>query len=378
MRNDEYMRQAIELARRGTGYVNPNPLVGCVVVKDGRVAAAGWHEHYGGFHAERNALTRCEEDLRGAEMYVTLEPCCHTGQTPPCTDIIMERGIGTVYIGSDDPNPLVAGKGVEILKKSGIHVETHVLKEECDRLNEIFFHYITTGRPYVAMKYAMTLDGKITTAVPAGKPEIPNRAPVRITGPEAHRHVHQLRKRYAAILVGVGTVIADDPMLNVRLDEEPPDTACDPVRVILDSHLRIPIESRIVRTAREIPTIVVYTMAERSRRSTLEKAGVRTLAVGTDEYRETDLEETFMRLGEEKIDSVLVEGGSRVHGSLLVHSRLVNRVYAFIAPRLFGGESALTPVGGPGITDATEALPLTNVETIPLGEDLLVTGNIIG
>ena len=381
MKNEMYMRQAIELAKRGEGYVNPNPLVGCVVVKDGRVVTTGWHERYGGYHAERNALLHCEEDLRGAEMYVTLEPCCHTGQTPPCTDIIIERGIGTVYIGSDDPNPLVAGKGVEILEKAGIDVETHVLKEECDRLNEIFFHYITTHRPFVAMKYAMTLDGKITLAsagVRAGETgdatSCSPRTQTVITGPEAHRHVHLLRRRYAAIMVGIGTVLADDPMLNVRLEDQK--DGC-PVRVILDSHLRIPVESQIVRTAQEIPTIVVYTSAEESRCRELRERGVRTMAVGTDEYRETDLDEVFIRLGEEKLDSVLVEGGSQVHGSLLRRPGLVHRVYAYVAPKIFGGESALSPIGGIGITDANEALHLSDTEILSLGEDLLVTGRLV-
>lgn len=304
--NEDFMRRAIELAKRGEGLVNPNPLVGCVIVKDGRIVAEGWHERYGGFHAERNALLSCSEDVHGAEMYVTLEPCCHTGKTPPCTDIIIERGIGKVYVGSDDPNPLVAGHGIELLRESGIEVETHVLKDECDNLNEIFFHYITTKMPYVAMKYAMTLDGKIARFAAAKQHEQTgssdgdlisayeqqystdvlesksNRSRQRrasdmyqterllVTGPEANAHVHSLRKKYRAILVGVGTVINDDPLLNYRGEDAGSDGASgevdpsdlfakigfDPIRIILDSHLRIPLTSQIVKTASTVPTVI--------------------------------------------------------------------------------------------------------------------------
>ena len=446
MRNDEYMRRAIELARRGEGLVNPNPMVGCVVVKNGRIVAEGWHEHYGGYHAERNALLNCTEDVTGAELYVTLEPCCHTGKTPPCTDIIIERGIGKVYVGSDDPNPLVAGRGIEILKAAGIEVETHVLKDECDALNEIFFHYITTGMPFVAMKYAMTLDGKIVSALhpvsaaarqprhfppsteecgeqeggmqpvsaaarqprhfPSSTEECGEQEggmpPQIITGPEAHAHVHQLRKQFAGILVGIGTVLADDPMLNCRLSErsekpENPDPApmaitdntgetshddtenYDPTRIIMDSHLRIPLTSQIVRTAKKIPTIVAYLpeKIDSEKEKSLTEAGIQLLPLQPDQNGRIDIEELFQELGEQGIDSILVEGGSAIHGSLLEKPHLINRVYAYIAPKIIGGAEALSPVGGAGISQMADALKLQNVELIPLGEDLCITG-IIG
>ncbi|MBO4396127.1 MAG: bifunctional diaminohydroxyphosphoribosylaminopyrimidine deaminase/5-amino-6-(5-phosphoribosylamino)uracil reductase RibD [Eubacterium sp.] len=401
------MRHAIELAKHGEGFVNPNPVVGCVVVKENRIVASGWHERYGEYHAERNALTRCDEDLHGAEMYVTLEPCCHSGKTPPCTDIIIERGIGTVYIGSDDPNPKVAGKGVRILEEAGINVVTHVLKDECDRMNEIFFHFITTHRPFIAMKYAMTLDGKITTAMPdASKTGFSatnvyenkgewNRAGRKqqtiITGAEAHMHVHRLRKKYAAIMAGIGTILSDDPMLNVRLAEnspledyedephvgisdDPSNMDCNPLRVIIDSHLRIPIESRIVQTAPEIPTVVAFTSADGEKQRALYEWNIQTMHVGTDSAGRVDLTEVFDRLGEMDIDSVLVEGGSGIHGSLLENRSLVNRVYAYISPRIFGGETALSPVGGVGSKLTTDALQLRDVEYISLGNDILITG----
>ena len=225
MTNQDYMKRALELAKKAMGYTSPNPMVGCVVVKDGRIVTEGYHERCGEYHAERNALTKCSEDLTGATMYVTLEPCCHQGKTPPCTDIILERGIGKVYVGSMDPNPKVAGKGVQILRDHGVEVETGLLEEECLSLNEIFFHYITTKMPYVAMKYAMTLDGKIASFSGDSK---------WVTGERAREHTHFLRKKYRGILVGIGTVLADDPMLNCRTEN-----GVDPVRIVCDSHLQI-------------------------------------------------------------------------------------------------------------------------------------------
>ena len=205
---EQYMQQALDLAKTAMGHTSPNPMVGCVVVKNGKLVASGCHERYGEFHAERNALTRCKEDLTGADLYVTLEPCCHQGKTPPCTDIIIERKIGRVFVGALDPNPKVDGGGIKILREHGIEVITGILEQECLALNEIFFHYITTGLPYVAMKYAMTLDGKIASANGDSK---------WVTGEKAREHVHFLRKKYSAILAGIDTVLADDPLLNCRI-----------------------------------------------------------------------------------------------------------------------------------------------------------------
>lgn len=354
----EYMRRALELAEKGMGRTNPNPMVGCVLVKDGRIVAEGYHEKYGEFHAERNALTRCWEDLTGAEMYVTLEPCCHQGKTPPCTDIILERGIGRVYVGSMDPNPKVAGKGLEILRGHGIHVETGILERECLELNEIFFHYITSGLPYVAMKYAMTLDGKIATFTGDSK---------WVTGEEARRHVHLLRKKYSAILVGIQTVLQDDPMLNCRVEE-----GVDPVRVVCDSRLRIPLESRIVKTAGEINTIVACTVDEGEKAEKLRRAGVELLSCGRDTV---DFQELMRILAGRKIDSVLIEGGGTVHGTAL-KSGMVNRIYSYIAPKLIGGKEARSPVEGSGYPLMKEALPVTDLEILELGGDICITGTV--
>lgn len=206
----QYMYRALELAKKGTGAVNPNPLVGAVLVKDNRIIGEGYHQKYGQLHAERNAIADCYrrgENPAGAELYVTLEPCCHYGKTPPCTEAIIENKIVKVYVGSNDPNPLVDGGGIAVLRAHGIEVETGILKQECDALNEIFFHYIRTKRPFVLMKYAMTMDGKIATVTGDSK---------WITGEAARRQVHEDRNRCAAIMAGVGTVIADNPMLNCR------------------------------------------------------------------------------------------------------------------------------------------------------------------
>lgn len=359
MTGQDYMKRALELAKKGAGHTSPNPMVGCVVVKDGRIVTEGYHERYGEFHAERNALTRCEEDLTGAEMYVTLEPCCHQGNTPPCTDIIIERSIGKVYVGSMDPNPKVAGKGVKILQEHGIEVETGMLEKECLALNEIFFHYITTGMPYVAMKYAMTLDGKIASCTGDSK---------WVTGEKARHHVHELRKQYSAILAGIGTVLADDPMLNCRIEE-----GVDPVRVVCDSSLRIPLSSQLVKTAGDIPVIVAYAKENLEKEKALLQAGVELISAGRD--GRVDLAVLMRELGKRKIDSVLVEGGGAIHGSLL-KSGLVQKIYCYLAPKLIGGREASSPVEGDGFSRMKDALPVTEMEILSLGEDICISGRM--
>lgn len=359
MTGQDYMKRALELAKKGAGHTSPNPMVGCVVVKDGRIVTEGYHERYGEFHAERNALTRCEEDLTGAEMYVTLEPCCHQGNTPPCTDIIIERSIGKVYVGSMDPNPKVAGKGVKILQEHGIEVETGVLEKECLALNEIFFYYITTGIPYVAMKYAMTLDGKIASCTGDSK---------WVTGEKARHHVHELRKQYSAILAGIGTVLADDPMLNCRIEE-----GVDPVRVVCDSSLRIPLSSQLVKTAGDIPVIVAYAKENPEKEKALLQAGVELISAGRD--GRVDLAVLMRELGKRKIDSVLVEGGGAIHGSLL-KSGLVQKIFCYLAPKLIGGREAGSPVEGDGFSRMKDALPVKEMEILPLGEDICISGRV--
>lgn len=358
--HEDYMKRALELAKTAMGHTSPNPMVGCVVVKDGKIVAEGCHEKYGEFHAERNALTKCREDVEGADLYVTLEPCCHQGKTPPCTDIIIEKKIGRVFVGAMDPNPKVAGNGVRLLREEGIQVETGIMEKECLELNEIFFHFIRTGMPFVAMKYAMTLDGKIAAFTGDSK---------WVTGEAAREHVHELRNKYSAIMAGVDTVLADDPMLNCRTPK-----GTDPVRIICDTRLRIPEQSQIVASASEIPTIVAYAGDRKEeKREKLLSTGVELIRCGDGD--QVDLNLLFHRLGERQIDSVLVEGGGTLHGSLLL-TGLVNRVYAYVAPKLVGGKEAKSPVEGIGFATMREAEVLNEIEIIPFGEDICITGKI--
>lgn len=364
-KKEEYMRRALELARKGEGHTSPNPMVGCVVVKDGRIISEGYHEKYGEFHAERNALTRCTEDTAGADLYVTLEPCCHQGKTPPCTDIIIEKKIARVFVGSMDSNPLVAGKGVQILRDHGIYVETGILDAECRKLNEVFYHYIATKTPFVVMKYAMTLDGKIACATGDSK---------WVTGEIARTQVHRMRGRYRGIMVGIGTVLADDPMLNCRVEG-----GVDPVRIICDSNLHIPTESQIVKTASDIETIVACSQEaleserkqEKIRR--LKEAGIQI--IGTEGAHGVNLVELMKKLGGQNIDSILLEGGGTLNASAL-EDGIVNKVYAYIAGKLIGGMDARSPVEGMGIDRMVDAITLQNVEIEKLGDDFCIVGYV--
>lgn len=368
MAEEQFMKRAIELAKQGVGWTAPNPLVGAVVVKNGRVIGEGYHRKYGELHAERNALAACTEDPAGATLYVTLEPCCHYGKTPPCTEIIIEKKIAKVVIGSRDPNPKVAGKGARILREHGIEVVEDYMREACDALNPVFFHYITTKTPYVVLKFAMTLDGKIATRTGASK---------WITGEAARNHVHQLRGRYAGILAGIGTVLADDPMLNCRIDG-----AHQPLRIILDSHLRIPMGSRLVRSAKEYPLLIVCNESTRdreegtSRIQKLEEAGAKVWTL-PEKNGHPDLNVLMQRLGEEKIDSVLIEGGGTVNETAL-KAHIVHHVYAYIAPKIFGGEDAKTPVEGSGIRLPQECANLRLAKITVLLNDMLLEYDVEG
>lgn len=368
MAEEQFMKRAIELAKQGAGWTAPNPLVGAVVVKNGRVIGEGYHRKYGELHAERNALAACTEDPAGATLYVTLEPCCHYGKTPPCTEIIIEKKIAKVVIGSRDPNPKVAGKGARILREHGIEVVEDYMREACDALNPVFFHYITTKTPYVVLKFAMTLDGKIATRTGASK---------WITGEAARNHVHQLRGRYAGILAGIGTVLADDPMLNCRIDG-----AHQPLRIILDSHLRIPMGSRLVRSAKEYPLLIVCNERTRDREEgtnriqKLEEAGAKVWTL-PEKNGHPDLNVLMQWLGEEKIDSVLIEGGGTVNEAAL-KAHIVHHVYAYIAPKIFGGEDAKTPVEGSGIRLPQECANLRLAKITVLLNDMLLEYDVEG
>ena len=360
MTDTDYMRMALELAKRGMGWTSPNPMVGAVIVKDGRIIGQGWHARYGELHAERSALKSCTESPAGAHMYVTLEPCCHHGRQPPCTQAILQAGITRVVTGSNDPNPLVAGKGIELLRRSGVAVETGVLKEECDALNQVFFHYIQTGRPYVVMKYAMTMDGKIATRTGASR---------WVTGEEARYRVHQDRHRYRSILAGVGTVLADDPLLTCRMDG-----GRNPLRVICDTHLRTPLDSRIVATARQVPTILATSCSSPERRAPYEAAGCQVWVLPQRDGH-VDLSALMEQLGAEQIDSVLLEGGGTLNWSALAQG-IVQKVQAYVAPKLFGGQAAKSPVEGLGVETPAQAVQLVHTTVTPLGCDLLLESEV--
>lgn len=355
MTKEEYMKIAVEEAVKGMGYTSPNPMVGAVIVKNGRIISRDYHHKCGEFHAERNAIINCKKDMHSAEIYVTLEPCCHYGKTPPCTEAIIRSGIKKVYIGSDDPNPLVAGKGTEILKAEGIEVEKGILKEECDRLNDVFFHYITHKTPFVVMKYAMTADGKIACHTGESK---------WITGEEARKNVHRSRLRYSGIMVGVGTVLADDPMLNCRLEN-----GRDPVRIICDSRLRTPIHSNIVKTAKEIPTVIAC-LESAENGDFYEKNNIKLLRI-SEKNGHIDLRELMKKLGEMQIDSILLEGGSQLNYSAL-KSGIVNKVQTYIAPKIFGGTTAPSPVGGIGADSPSDGIMLKNPIITRFGEDFMI------
>lgn len=363
MTDSDYMRLALRLAAKGRGRVSPNPMVGAVIVKDGRIIGSGSHEKYGGLHAERNAFADCKahgEETEGAVIYVTLEPCCHYGKTPPCTEAIIENKIRRVVIGSSDPNPKVAGKGVKQLRKHGIEVTEGVLQTECDEINTIFFHYITTGLPYVVMKYAMTLDGK--TAAYTGKSQW-------ITGEAARLHVHKTRGALSAIMTGVGTVIADNPMLTCRISG-----GRNPVRIICDTQLRTPLGSNVVNTTSEAKTIIATCVSDKIKHKPYIQKGCEIIVV--PEYKgHIDLCALMQELGSRKIDSVLLEGGAELNWSA-VSQGIVNHVQTYIAPKLFGGKTAKSPIGGAGVEAPDGAFIITSPKLQIIGDDILIEGGV--
>lgn len=430
--DEAYMRRAIQLALRGSGWVNPNPLVGAVVVKDGRIIGQGWHRAYGEPHAERHALANCTEDAKGATIYVTLEPCCHTGKQPPCTDALIEAGIARVVMGAYDPNPKVSGGGIAQLEEAGIEVVQGVLVEECELINQAFLHYIQTGKPYVTLKYAMTLDGKIATR--SGKSKW-------ITGEAARRRVHEDRQRNSAIMVGVGTVLKDDPMLTTRLEEfEDFDASADevsekryddllelelqadeaeyeaalessatadaeasgsgasvsaeqglsldevplppftpqtsnPIRIICDTHLKTPLDSNVVKTACSVPTIIATSVTNMKKHMPYREADC-DIVVVPEAAGHLDLEELMVKLGQMKIDSVIVEGGAEINWSVLAFE-VVSKVQAYIAPKMFGGADAPSPVKGFGVEAPEYAIKLSAPEITRLGDDLLLECEVL-
>ena len=368
----EFMRHAIELAKKGAGFVNPNPMVGCVVVKDDMIISEGYHEFFGGFHAERNALTKNGADFNGATLYVTLEPCCHHGKTPPCTDIIIEKGIKKVVVGLLDPNPLVAGKGISILQDAGIEVVNGVEEDEIKELNKVFLKYIKTKRPYVLLKTAMTLDGKIASHTGDSK---------WITNEKSRQLVHELRSEMMGIVAGIGTVKADDPMLNCRLewqkakDERQKDVR-QPIRIIVDSKASIPIESQIVKTAKDYRTILAISCRDtrtcdfNGKLELLKSFNVEILFC-EEKDGHVDINDLMNKLGGMGIDSLLLEGGATLNAAFL-EAGCVDEVYAFIAPKIIGGANSKSPIGGKGIDMMKDAIMLKDIKIEQIENDILI------
>ncbi|MBN1337779.1 MAG: bifunctional diaminohydroxyphosphoribosylaminopyrimidine deaminase/5-amino-6-(5-phosphoribosylamino)uracil reductase RibD [Bacteroidales bacterium] len=338
-----FMLRAIEIARRGEGFVNPNPLVGAVIVKNGRVIGEGFHARYGQPHAEINAMENAKENLEGATLYVTMEPCNHFGKTPPCSDRIIREKIGRLVFGIHDPNPDVAGKGAAKIAGSGIQVEGGVCREEVLRLNEVYIKYISSKIPFVVMKTAMTLDGKIASANGDSK---------WITSPRSRETVQHLRHLYSGIMSGVGTVIADDPMLNDRSDHE---EKSHPVRIICDSMGRTPYGSKVLNTPFST-LIAVAAGCPVSFIRKVEKKGKEVLIVPASNGQ-TDLRELVVMLGKRGIDSILLEAGGNLNFSAL-QAGIVDKIIAFIAPKIIGGKHAASPVDGPGIDKMEDAIQL--------------------
>ena len=388
----KFMKMALNEARKGLGFTNPNPMVGAVIVKDGEVLSKGYHHACGMPHAERDALAGVKDtdSTENSTLYVTLEPCCHYGKTPPCTEAIIDAKISRVVCAMADPNPKVSGKGIEILRNNGIDVEVGLLEDEARKLNVFFLTRQTKKRPFVALKIAQTLDGK--TASHSGKSQW-------ITGEKSRNHSHFLRHKYMGILTGINTIISDDPMLNCRFDESlcenpsseyeilkkdvPNPALRNPFRIILDSKLSIPLDSKIVKTATEIETIVVTSKNSFGRKENKERIKllkdlhVSILAVSLDENGRIDLAEALVQLAlpPYEIDSILVEGGASVHDSFL-RAKLADYVYIYTAPKILGGNNALTSVSGLGFDDPNNCPQVKICDTFKIGQDFYNEGKI--
>jgi diaminohydroxyphosphoribosylaminopyrimidine deaminase/5-amino-6-(5-phosphoribosylamino)uracil reductase len=360
---EKYMKKALEIAKLGEGYTSPNPLVGAVIVKNDKIIGEGYHEKFGENHAEVNTFLNASEDLSGADMYVTLEPCSHYGKTPPCAERIVKEGIKKVVIAMEDPNPLVAGKGIQILREAGIEVETGILKKEAEDLNEIFLKYIKDKIPFCILKTAMSLDGKIATY---------SRDSKWISNEKSRKYVHELRHRVSAIMVGIGTVLADDPMLTTRLDVK---EGKDPIRVIVDSKGRIPLESKVINSNSKARTILATTnKIPKHKKEQLESKKVEVV-ITPSKNGKVDLKYLFEYLGEMGIDSILVEGGSTLNESM-IKEKLVDKVITFIAPKIIGGAKAKTPVEGRGFEYVKDAVVLGKIETKIFDEDVMISGYV--
>ena len=359
--DETYMKMALELAEEGRGWTSPNPMVGAVIVKDGTVVGKGFHQAVGGPHAEIHALNDAGEKARGATLYVSFEPCNHTGRTPPCTQAILKSGIKRVVAGMKDPNPRVTGGGLTFLKTRGLDVSVGVCEDACRRLNEIFIKYATTSLPFVILKCAATLDCRIATRTGDSK---------WITNPLSRQFVHELRHAVDAIMVGIGTVLKDNPRLTTRLQGR---KGSDPVRIVLDTHLSIPLNARLLHLSSDSDTLIVIgTSAPAEKRRILERPGVRFLPLN-DERGKIDLTALVRELGRMGITSLMIEGGSRVNGSVL-RVGIVDKVYMFYAPKIYGGDDGVPICAGPGVDLMGQSIRLKDISVHRFEDDVMIEG----
>jgi diaminohydroxyphosphoribosylaminopyrimidine deaminase / 5-amino-6-(5-phosphoribosylamino)uracil reductase len=358
MDDEQWIRKVLRLAEKGRGRTSPNPMVGAILVKDGKVIGEGYHAKAGEAHAEIVALQKTREEAKGATLYLNLEPCIHYGKTPPCAPRVIEAGVKRVVIGMKDPNPMVKGKGIEILRMAGLDVEVGILEKDCRRLNEAFCKFILKREPFVILKAAATLDGKIATRNGDSK---------WISGEASRRFVHKLRDQVDGVLVGIGTVLKDDPLLTARIRG-----GRDPYRIVLDSRLKIPEEAKVIGTAPSKAIIASTDLAPKEKIERFEKRGVRVLILDSKEGK-VNLKSCLSKLGEIGVMTLLVEGGSQVNGSFLDEC-LIDKLLLFLSPRLVGDPRAPGIFGGRGVSNLQEAIALKEIKTKRFGEDILIEG----
>jgi diaminohydroxyphosphoribosylaminopyrimidine deaminase/5-amino-6-(5-phosphoribosylamino)uracil reductase len=365
MKNHEYyMRQVLKLAKKGMGLTNPNPLVGAIIVKEGKIIAKGYHKAFGLAHAEVNAINNAKESLEGSTLYVNLEPCSHYGKTPPCAKAIIEAGVKNVVIAMIDPNPLVKWQGVKMLKNAGVDITLGVLENEAKKVNEIYIKYITQKEPFVIMKSAMTLDGKIATFSGNSK---------WISCEASRNYAHKLRNRVSAIMLGINTVLTDNPRLTTRLSKK---DSKDPIKVIIDSKGRLPIDSNVINSSSNAKVILATTnMLNPEKEKQLSNKGV-TIIKTDYNNNGVNLISLMSELYNLNIDSVLIEGGGNINASAL-SAGIVDKAIMFIAPKIVGGKSAKTPVEGEGVEFLDDAIRLNDISISQIGSDILVEGYVI-
>lgn len=360
-----YMKKVLQLAKRGEGYTGSNPLVGALIVKGNEIVGEGYHQRFGGAHAEVNALKDAGDRAQDATLYVNLEPCNHYGKTPPCTSAIIKAGISRVVIAMEDPNPRVAGKGIEVLKEANIKVKKGIMKDEAKKLNEVFKKYITTDLPFVYLKAAQTIDGFLATKDGDSK---------WITNKQAREYGHRLRHRVDAILVGIGTILKDDPRLTTRLAEK---KGKDSLRIVLDSNLKIPLEAKIINQESSVGTLIVTSKSVDSHKKELLKGkeNVEVLELVPNEEGRIPLDKLLYYLHNKNIASLLVEGGGRVNYSFL-SAGLVDKIYTFIAPKIMGGSDGIATFSGPGPGRMEFVRELKSVKLKKLNDNILIIGDL--